>query len=108
MTSELKTKNSPEGLSLMMWSLARRIGPAVPMGSYSIEMVILTLYYIIRCLETKDMLAYDIFVCLQAFDECGRDIVHSEDDLSDAGLSQGLDLMAEDRFVTEEDEGLRN
>lgn len=49
---------------------------------------------------------YDIFVGLERVNECGRDIVHCEDNLSDTSLSECLDLMAEDGLVSEEDEGL--
>lgn len=45
MTSELNTKNKPDGLSLIINSFANLSGPAVPRGSFSIEIVILILYY---------------------------------------------------------------
>jgi hypothetical protein len=80
------------------------------MGSYSIEMVILTLYYrhYIKLESIKRYATYNIFVGLKRFNECGGNIVHSEDDLSDASLSQGLDLVTQDGLVTEEHKWLGN
>jgi len=50
---------------------------------------------------------YDLFESLKRFNECRGYVVDCQNDLSDASLGEGLDLVAEDGLVSEEDEGLR-
>ena len=59
MTSELNTKNIPSELSARIMSFANLIGPAVPIGSYSIDIVIFTLYYTNQIIQT-----YNLFILL--------------------------------------------
>lgn len=65
-------------------------------------MVIFTLYYI-KCQELS--LIYNVLVGFKGLDERRGHVVDSKDNLSDTGLGQGLDLVAENGLVAEEHEG---
>jgi hypothetical protein len=107
MTSELNTKKRPEGLSRRMCSLASLMGPAVPIGSYSIEIVIFTLYYR-HNLNKSRAKSYDLLKALERVNKCRWNIVDCEYDFCHSGLCKRLNLVAEDGLVSEEHEGLRD
>ena len=56
----------------------------------------------------ENAVTYDLLIGLQGLYQRGWDVVHGENDFSDSSLSESLDLVAQNRLVTEEDKGLGN